>query len=146
MGRLTKPVLKFKVYVRQKHGPKTPFFWCSIWRTLPEMRQHVRDVCAAFPGVRNKRRGDSSLASCISWRADEAHKYDMGIIALALAYTGPDTIAHECTHAAFRYCPTIKGRRTAEYLEELYCCVVGEMSRQIVHRLTATVLYGGKKK
>ena len=134
MDNITKPLLKFRVYVRAKHGPKTPFFWCSIWRNIPQMRAHSRDIQAAFPGIRNARSCLKAFASCYSWAETETH--ELGILLFAMPYTGASTIAHECTHAAFRYCPTVKGRHTADYLEEMYACVVGEMSQQIVKRLT----------
>ena len=141
---MTKPLLKFKVYCRLKHGPKTPFFWCSVWRTLPQMRGHLAQLTEEIPPGFPKRRQENAFAACYSWKltVDDKIKPEMGVITLAMAYTGASSISHECAHTAFRFCERIEGAQrgrkfTDWYREELFCSVVGEMSKQIVHRLSA---------
>jgi hypothetical protein len=143
--KMTKPLLKFKVYVRAKYGPKTPFFWCSVWRTLPQMRAHMKDICngLVFGTTRFKDGGKykQSFGACYSWNATDGKDRllpEMGVIVLAMAYTGSLTIPHECAHAAYRFMERIdKSKHNEQYLEELFCSVVGEMSRQIVCRLAS---------
>ncbi len=142
---MTKPLLKFKVYVRQKHGPKTPFFWCSVWRTLPQMRAHLADLVEEIPPDHPRRRGEeNAFAACYTWTHDVAGKLqpDMGVLCFAMAYTGAASVAHECAHAAFRYRERLERAQrvrkfTEWYREELFCSVVGEMSRQVVRKLVA---------
>lgn len=138
-----KPILKFKVYVRAKHGPKTPFFWCSVWRTLPQMRGHMKDIGDGLAFGTSKFRNNrykTSYGACYSWKAttDTGKPLpEMGVIVLGMAYTGASTIAHECSHAAFRFVERLTKHHGPDYCEELHCSVVGEMSRQIVKRLTS---------
>lgn len=139
-----KPVLKFKVYVRLKHGPKTPFFWCSVWRTLPQMRAHLTQLTEEIPPGFKKRSQETAYAACYSWKHTIGAKLqpEMGVLCFAMAYTGSASISHECAHAAFRLMERLEGaqrkrRFTEFYREELFCSVVGEMSKQVVRRLVA---------
>ena len=141
---MTKPVLKFKVYIRWKKGPKTPFFWCSVWRTLPQMRAHLKQLTEEIPPGFKKSSQEKAFAACYSWKHTIGAKIqpEMGVLCFAMAYTGAASIAHECAHAAFRFRERIesaqrKRKFTEHYREELFCSVVGEMSKQIVHRLSA---------
>lgn len=141
---MSKPLIKFKVYVRAKHGPKTPFFWCSVWRTLPQMRGHLNQLTEEIPPGFPKKGQEKAIAACYSWKhtIGRAIQPEMGVLCFAMAYTGASSIAHECTHAAFRYRERLEGtlrkrKFTEWYREELFCSVVGEMSRQVVKRLTS---------
>lgn len=146
---MSRPILRFKVYVRIKSGPKTPFFWCSIWRTLPEMRAHLGQLTEEIPPGFRKSSQEKAYAACYSWKHTIGQKLqpEMGVLCFAMAYTGATSIPHECAHAAFRYRERLenalrKRKYTENYREELFCSVVGEMSRQIVRRL---VVYDARK-
>ncbi len=139
----SKPTLRFRIYCDPKHRKSSPFFYVSIWRTLPIARERMVELAH---NPRNRRRANEALACCYSWRQVSCRgkgkpklMQEMGELVFPESYCGSGTISHECTHAAIAYIDRLKedGKRLVLGEEERLCIVVGALTRQIVRRLCA---------
>lgn len=135
--------MRFKVYIDKRDRQRFPhFFWCSIWPTLPDARARMAkiDPNGATDSIK------TAAGACYAWylasvdgSGETVFAPEMGEIVLAESWSGSSTIAHECSHAAFRVLEMIEERDIAddETPEERHCTIVGNMTRQIVQRLIA---------
>lgn len=135
---MTKPLMRFKVHIDRRKTKLWPFFfWCTIWRNLPEARARMKVVShgAWDNGI------ETAAGACYSWRtwsfkdsAEGVLMPEMGEIVLAESWAGSSTIAHEASHAAFRVGELIAEQKIVdEYSpEERHCLTVGTMSRSMV--------------
>jgi hypothetical protein len=140
-----KPLANFKVWVSPRDKAFLPyFFWCTIWRDIVQARKRMMQMEANKEDPAVLAAIANSAGACYSWKSQNyrpGHDGDLspciGEIVLAESWSGSSTIAHECSHAAFRLGELIAGEGIVDNqeVEERHCLTVGYMTRQIVARL-----------
>ena len=138
-----KPLSHFKVSVDPRNKKLLPFhFRVTVWANVVQSRQRMRELDA---DPKNKSI-DTAAGACYSWTIKSYCpgkngdlQPELGEIVLAESWSGSSTIAHECSHAAFRLGELIVGEKIKdEYTaEERHCLTVGYLTRGIIKRLIA---------
>lgn len=140
-GNYTRELAFFKVHVDPRNRKLLPFFfYCSIWRNVTEARNHMRklDTNPDNSGIK------TAAGACYSWTQysyrpgqDGDLRPCIGHIVLSETWAGSSTIAHECSHAAFRLGELIAGEKIDDPYEpeERHCLTVGYMTRAVIRRL-----------